>query len=225
MKKNRCAEIFINDFKELKNHKIVNDIELVLNNTNKEGNKIALIAGTGSNCYGINDKTKATAKSGGLEYVLSDQGSGYWIGLQALRKVIKSYDRRGEKTVLEKYIFDRYKIHNTVELKQIIYTKEFSKNRYAEITLDVVKCAIQEKDTIARNILKKASHELFLHVRGVATNLKLEDFSVIASGSIFKIKYVKEHVEKELLFYYDNVNIEYPSRPSFYGGLNIYKCL
>ena len=42
-------------------------------------------AGTGSICYGRDDRGRA-ARSGGWGYVLGDEGSGYWIGRRALRR-------------------------------------------------------------------------------------------------------------------------------------------
>ena len=44
---------------------------------------VVLIAGTGSIAYGVNQDGFA-ARAGGWGYVLGDEGSGYWIGRQAL---------------------------------------------------------------------------------------------------------------------------------------------
>jgi N-acetylglucosamine kinase-like BadF-type ATPase len=61
---------------------------------------LMLISGTGSICYGFDDDTGKTARSGGWGHWLSDEGSGYTMGLAALKAVIQAYDGRGEATML-----------------------------------------------------------------------------------------------------------------------------
>ena len=58
---------------------------------------VVLIAGTGSIAYGVN-QTAFAARAGGWGYVLGDEGSGYWIGRQALAAVVREADGRGPKT-------------------------------------------------------------------------------------------------------------------------------
>ncbi|GAB3529820.1 N-acetylglucosamine kinase [Arthrobacter monumenti] len=53
---------------------------------------IALIAGTGSVAWGT-DGTGRTARSGGWGYVLGDEGSGYWIGREAVRHALRQFNR------------------------------------------------------------------------------------------------------------------------------------
>ena len=59
---------------------------------------VVLIAGTGSIAYGVNHDGFA-ARAGGWGYVLGDEGSGYWIGRQALAAVVREADGRGPKTL------------------------------------------------------------------------------------------------------------------------------
>ncbi len=53
--------------------------------------QVLIICGTGSSCYGTNRAGRA-AKVGGWGHVLGDGGSGYDIGLSALRTVASHYD-------------------------------------------------------------------------------------------------------------------------------------
>lgn len=45
---------------------------------------------------------------GGWGPLLSDEASGYWIGLEALRRTLWAYDGRAEKTLLSSVIFDKF---------------------------------------------------------------------------------------------------------------------
>jgi N-acetylglucosamine kinase-like BadF-type ATPase len=134
---------------------VVNDIQLVLHNTkSKTKNKIAIIAGTGSNCVGTDGKV--LKKAGGLGYLLTDQGSGYHIGYTALKKYVKSKDKRGEKSkILEEEIESFFSVKSHIELKDIIYSETFLKKDIAAITPLVVKCA-NDNDKLCSKILDTA---------------------------------------------------------------------
>ena len=49
---------------------------------------IALIAGTGSVAWGV-DASGREVRAGGWGYLLGDEGSGYWIGREAVRRVLR----------------------------------------------------------------------------------------------------------------------------------------
>ena len=59
---------------------------------------IALIAGTGSVAWGV-DATGREARAGGWGYLLGDEGSGYWIGREAVRRVLAEAQRAGTSDV------------------------------------------------------------------------------------------------------------------------------
>ena len=75
---------------------IVGDEVIALDAAFRGGPGILQIAGTGTNCIGrAPDGGRETA--GGWSSRLGDEGSGYWIGLHAVRRALKAYDR-GEPT-------------------------------------------------------------------------------------------------------------------------------
>ena len=49
---------------------------------------IALIAGTGSVAWGV-DASGREVRAGGWGYLLGDEGSGYWVGREAVRRVLR----------------------------------------------------------------------------------------------------------------------------------------
>ena len=67
---------------------IVNDALIALEAGAGIGQGIVIIAGTGSICYGRNERGQA-ARSGGWGPVLADEGSGSWIGQKTVRAVMR----------------------------------------------------------------------------------------------------------------------------------------
>ena len=103
---------------------VANDTQLVLPACSAKNYGIVVIAGTGSNFYGRNKNGKE-AYVGGLGGLLTDEGSGYWIGRVALRSVVRAGDGRGEKTLLTDLIFKKLSVKNTRELANVVYEKGF----------------------------------------------------------------------------------------------------
>jgi len=79
---------------------IVGDEVIALDAAFRGGPGILQIAGTGSNCIGrAPDGSRESA--GGWSSRLGDEGSGYWIGLHAVRRALKAHDREEATRVLE----------------------------------------------------------------------------------------------------------------------------
>ncbi|MET0863056.1 MAG: BadF/BadG/BcrA/BcrD ATPase family protein, partial [Nakamurella sp.] len=70
---------------------IVHDSHLILAAAGVE-HGIALISGTGSVAWG-RTADGTVARAGGWGYLLGDEGSGYWIGRQAVRHALQLVDR------------------------------------------------------------------------------------------------------------------------------------
>src|SRR5918994_242731 len=86
---------------------VVNDALVALVAGAGDDPGVVLIAGTGSIAYGVNTDGYA-ARSGGWGFVLGDEGSGYWIGRQALTAVVRAADGRGAKTRLTELVLEHF---------------------------------------------------------------------------------------------------------------------
>src|SRR5579872_3801360 len=78
---------------------VVNDALIALVAGVGEAPGIVVIAGTGSIAYGRNAAGEA-ARAGGWGHMIGDEGSGYWIGREALAAVMRAGDGRGPETAL-----------------------------------------------------------------------------------------------------------------------------
>jgi glucosamine kinase len=89
-----------NDF-GVKRSEVVGDEVIALDAAFRGGPGILQIAGTGSNTIG-RAPGGARESAGGWSSRLGDEGSGYWIGLHAVRRALRAHDREEPTKVLEK---------------------------------------------------------------------------------------------------------------------------
>ena len=179
---------------------VVNDTVAALRSATVDKNAIVLISGTGSNCWGRNEKGEE-AKAGGLDYILSDEGSGYAIGLSILKSVVWALDGRGPKTILVDLLFKKLNVKNLDTLSNLIYKKPWNKTDIASIAPLAGKAAFL-KDDVAEKIIFNAASDLGLMIKTVAKRLGLQNkkYMIVRTGSVFKIqKILCECLEKDIL--------------------------
>ncbi|MDR0269734.1 BadF/BadG/BcrA/BcrD ATPase family protein [Paenibacillus sp.] len=147
---------------------------------------ILIIAGTGSIVYGINANGES-ARAGGWGHRVGDEGSGYWIGKQAINAVLREFDGRGRRTGLTDKLLRHLRLQNEEELFNWVYSAEYSVNKTAELS-KLVSEAEQERDEAARLILETAADELFLGARSVMDKLGMAaaPFTVILQGGVLQ---------------------------------------
>jgi N-acetylglucosamine kinase-like BadF-type ATPase len=89
-----------NDF-GVQHSEVVGDEVIALDAAFHGGPGILQIAGTGSNCIGrAPDGSRETA--GGWSSRLGDEGSGYWIGVNSLRRALHARDREQPTKILDR---------------------------------------------------------------------------------------------------------------------------
>ncbi len=181
-----------------KKPRVVNDSVAALRSGTTAKNAVVIIAGTGSNCHGRNEKGEE-AKSGGMDYILSDEGSGYNIGLRILKRVTQSIDGRSQQTLLKDLLFKKLNISSLSKLASEVYEKPWNKTDIASIA-PLAEKAAERSDKVAKEIIARAAHDLGVMIKAVATKLKLKnkEFTIVTAGSVFNIqKILKSHLRKD----------------------------
>ena len=102
---------------------VVNDALIALEAGAGAGPGIVIISGTGSICYGRNDRGQA-ARAGGWGPVLADEGSGWWIGQRTVRAVMRQFDGRGPATALTPRVLAHFEVVEPQELVHEIYYRD-----------------------------------------------------------------------------------------------------
>ena len=180
-----------------KNISIEGDQLIAFRSGTEEKQGIIIIAGTGSIVMGWDKKGKEVIV-GGWDYLLGDDGSGFWIGKKALQAVCLSIDGFNSKSLLHPMILKKLKIKTEKDLMQEIYKPEMIKNIASLAPL--VETAAKIGDKTAKDILFQASNKLIIRVNLVIKKLNLENkfFPLVLAGGVFKSKIILTKVKKDI---------------------------
>ena len=182
---------------------------------------VVVIGGTGSSAFGVNeDNTRFKAL--GWDYILADQGSGYWIGLEGVRAAIKAWDGRTDPSPLLDAMLEHYQLESPEDMLTYAHSPEFDKPHIARFAKHVSTCAIEHDDPIAQDILKRAGEELAQGACAVIKRLNLENktFTVGKVGGAFRSgDLLNKPFEDAILAIAPQAQIEFAKYPSVIGAV------
>lgn len=175
--------------------KVVNDAVIALAALLKGEDGILTISGTGSISYGVNQgKAK---RAGGWGHLLGDEGSGYFIAIEALKLMTLEEDLELKKSNLSRVLLKEMGIENRKEVISFVYGS--TKGQIAALVPAIVKCAENGEES-AIEILKRSGRDLADTTLRVYKSLGFkESVTVGIKGSILtKVPIVKSEFEKAL---------------------------
>lgn len=141
----------------------------------------AVICGTGTGFAAVSEQGGWTRASG-LEYLLSDEGGGFEIGLQGLRAVVRSLDGRGPSTSLARRLPNQ--MQDAEAVFDWVYEAAEQKTAVASFAPVVLEAAAAGDPASAR-IVENAADELCAGVAAVSRGSGLtQPFVVRYSGSL-----------------------------------------
>jgi len=166
---------------------VVNDALIALVAGARDAPGIVIIAGTGSIAYGRNAAGDA-ARAGGRGHMIGDEGSGYWIGREALAAVMRASDGRGPATGLTREILTHFNVDDESRLPRIVYDREMPRMRVAALG-PIVQRVAERGDAVTTRILERAADELVLAARSVAAQLEMrgDEFTFYLAGGVFRV--------------------------------------
>ncbi|PYR06345.1 MAG: ATPase, partial [Acidobacteria bacterium] len=129
---------------------VVNDALIALVAGAQDAPGIVIIAGTGSIVYGRNAAGEA-ARAGGWGHMIGDEGSGYWIGREALAAVMRAADGRGPATQLGGDILAHFAVDDESRLPRIVYDRDQPRMSVAALG-PIVERAAELGDAVATRI-------------------------------------------------------------------------
>jgi N-acetylglucosamine kinase-like BadF-type ATPase len=171
----RVRESFVKNL-NVPDTEVITDAEIALYGTTLGKPGLVVIAGTGSICLGKNAKGEM-AISGGWGPLAGDEGGGSNIAKQALYKVAKASDGRGEATKLSERAAEYFRASTPENLIVAIYSPQMDNARISGFARFVVETAL-EGDKIAVEILREAGYELGLAACAVIKKLGLQKHKV-----------------------------------------------
>ena len=164
---------------------------------------VIVIAGTGAVAYGELADGRS-AKSGGWGYLMGDEGSGYDLGIQALRAITQASDGRGPATRLVEVIPQHFGLDTLQALHQAIYSQKITRAQIAGLAA-VVGRAAQAGDSAAQVLLQTAGEHLALAALGVIRQLGVPGMDIYTTGGVFNAG------EWVLLPFREDIHAESPS--------------
>jgi N-acetylglucosamine kinase-like BadF-type ATPase len=175
---------------------VIGDMEIALESAFGGGAGAIVIAGTGAIAYGRNDRGEC-ARAGGWGRLISDEGSGHWIALQAIGAALREHDR-GKKSQLLDDLMGALEVRSVHDLA--VKANSDPVPEFARL-FPVVAKAQEADDAIATEVLERAGCELAATAQSVIGRLFLdsEHASVATHGGVFtRSALVKEAFRAEL---------------------------
>lgn len=142
---------------------------------------VVVIAGTGSVVEGYDGKD--FYRLGGRGWLLSDDGSAYWVSREALRKIMRMMDGLEDKTPLFNYVTSKIGVRDLDDLVLWAYTSSCHIDIVSSVAQAVDRAA-REGDHVAISILKQGA-EILAH-QAVTLAKKLRVDKVYLKGGMFK---------------------------------------
>jgi N-acetylglucosamine kinase-like BadF-type ATPase len=155
---------------------------------------IVVIAGTGSVAYGENERGE-TAQIGGWGHLFGDEGSGYWIALQAIKRAIYWEDhgfrklRRAASAVnpnkLENLALSYFNQNSLRALALAVYGEQISRDELAGFAHSVHQAALGGESG-AQKIIREGGNALFSLALMTARRLRLSAPQIVCVGGVFQ---------------------------------------
>ena len=147
-----------------------------------DGPGAALIAGTGSICFGKNTAGD-TARSGGYGHLIDDGGSGYALGRDVLHWAVRTVDGRSNSTGLLEDVYRQLGANRPEDIVSFVYNPATDKSaiaKFSRIALERVELG----DEAAREILARNAAELYALVEAVQNRLDLQGCRIAFLGGL-----------------------------------------
>jgi len=133
---------------------------------------VLALAGTGSDVFYISPGRRATVGAWGP--ILGDDGSGAWIGQQAVRAVVRTLNGWGEDTLLLPIIRDAWKLKNDWQMVEIVHRSPAPFRQVASVTPLVGRAAAQG-DPVALGILREAGRLMAVQTESLIRRAELRE--------------------------------------------------
>jgi N-acetylglucosamine kinase-like BadF-type ATPase len=143
---------------------VAGDMEIAFEDAFGPGPGVIVISGTGSIAYGRN-ALGDTARAGGWGHAISDEGSGHWIGVAAIRAALRARDR-GENSGLLNDLMNSLGVETVEQL--VVRVNANPAPDFASLFPVVLSAALAPRlqsaaaagDSIAKEVLENAGNEL-----------------------------------------------------------------
>lgn len=166
-----------------------------------------VIAGTGSNVI-LQSKDGTLHQAGGHDWVACDYGSGFWIGLEGIRRAFRDYEAGIDSTLLQRLRYT-YGVRSPTDhrgliskMRDLAIASPDLKREIARFTALV--CSAAEKgDSASQNLVKNAAEELAEVAvvalrRWFSTEELASGVCLFLCGSVLNNKFYRDAFESQI---------------------------
>ena len=152
-------------------------------------------------------------RAGGWGRHIGDEGSGYWIGKEALNKLGKYFDGAGPQTKLDVILKKHFGIKNETMLAKVYHEKI----ELSQIAEHVFRCA-ESGDTVSKKIIYEAAE----HLAGHFSVFGRKKMKIALMGSLFsKELLLEKSLRKIVKKHYPNIKLIKPVHKPVWGAVKI----
>ncbi len=197
---------------------LLSDAQIALVSGTLSESGIIVLAGTGSMVYGQNEE-RQEGRVGGYGSLLSDEGSGYHIGLDALKAIVRHHDGLEEKVDFQNAVFELFGFQRVTEMIGWINSGAASRDKIAAIAEVIIRAASQE-DPTADEILNRQADALSLSVNALHRRLSFpERVDIVLSGGLFNdASYYWQLVRRKIHYFLPGANVISPKLDPVIGA-------
>ena len=156
---------------------------------------VAVIAGTGSAAWGVNAAGEQ-ARAGGWGYLLGDEGSGYWLGREAVRYSLRRMDSGEAADELTVALLEYCHLESPNEL--IAHFHQGTTRRYWAAASPVIFAAARNGHEQALALVDQAAEDLAAMAYKVSGQLKISGPIVLGSGMGSNVPALQEAFKHQL---------------------------
>lgn len=159
------------------------DHEIALVGAHGQRRGILVLAGTGSLACGVGASGEYIL-IGGRGYLLGDEGSGYWIAMEALKAIIRADDGRTSVTSLTPLFLERFDLPDVPAVIPWLYHAGLSRTKELATFAGTVLEQAEQGDKVASDVALRAAEELALSVRALRHRLNMEPLPIAFAGGL-----------------------------------------
>ncbi|WP_426996486.1 N-acetylglucosamine kinase [Pseudarthrobacter sp. N5] len=158
---------------------VVHDSRLLLA-AGRASTGVAVIAGTGSAAWGKN-RDGEEARAGGWGYLLGDEGSGYWLGREAVRHSLHRMNQGLEPDQLTTALLESCGVDDPNKLIALFHSADTGRRYWAQQARLVVEAA-DAGHAVSRQLVDQAGRDLARLAAQVLRNLGIDGPVILGSG-------------------------------------------
>jgi N-acetylglucosamine kinase-like BadF-type ATPase len=157
---------------------------------------VAVIAGTGSAAWGKNDAGEE-ARAGGWGYLLGDEGSGYWLGREAVRHSLRRMNQGLEPDQLSRALLDSVGVEEPGKLIALFHSMDTGRRYWAQQARLVVEAA-DAGDETSTALVNQAGRDLADLAEQAVRQLGLDGPVILGSGLGMNVPRLQEAFKAKL---------------------------